>query len=88
MRIASILSTFAASAALVTAPVVLAQTAPDKAQQAKPAAAKPAVKATDSKATKVDNAAAVSTTPAATKKSGEKQYDDCSGSKSTAASDA
>jgi hypothetical protein len=88
MRIASILSTLAASAALVAVPVALAQTAPDKAQQSKPAATKPAAKSTDSKATKVDNATAVRTTPADTKKSGDKQYDDCSGSKSTAANDA
>jgi Ni/Co efflux regulator RcnB len=86
MRIASLLSTLAASAALVAAPVALAQTAPEKAQPAKPAATKPAAK-TDAKATKVESATAVRTTPADAKKSSEKSYEGCGGSK-MAASDA
>jgi hypothetical protein len=87
MRIASVLSSLAASCALVAAPVALAQTTPEKAQQAKPAATKPAAKTADSKATKVENATAVRTTPTDGKKSSEKSYEGCGGSK-MAASDA
>jgi hypothetical protein len=88
MRIASVLSTLAASAALVAAPVAFAQTSTEKAAQPKPAATKPAPKASaDSKATKVDGASAVRTTPTDAKKSGEKSYDGC-GSSKMAASDA
>jgi hypothetical protein len=88
MRIAPILSSLAASAALVAAPAALAQTAADKAQQSKAAAStKPAPKAADSKTTKVEGASAVRTTPADAKKSGEKSYDGC-GSGKMAASDA
>jgi hypothetical protein len=87
IRIASILSSLAASVALVAAPVALAQTAPEKAAQAKPAATKPAAKSADSKGTKVENATAVRTTPADEKKSSEKSYEGCGGSK-MASSDA
>lgn len=87
MRIASFLSMLAACAALVAAPVALAQTTTEKVQQPKPAAAKPPAKAADTKATKIEGATAVRTTPADAKKSSEKSYDGC-GSGKMAASDA
>jgi len=84
MRIASILSSLVASAALVTVPVALAQTAPEKAAPAKPAATKPAAKTADSKGTKVENATAVRTTPADAKKGSENSDEGCGGSKMVA----
>lgn len=89
MRLACLLSALTASAALVAAPVALAQST-EKAQT-KPAtsAAKPAAKAATSStkaAAKVEPAAARTTTDDL-KKSSDKSYDGCGYGKVTAAAD-
>lgn len=77
-----------ASLSLLAAPVALAQsTEKQQPKAAATTAVKPAPKAADAdKASKVQGATSVRTTPADTKKSGEKDYDGCSHGK-TAASD-